>query len=337
MEVHGKNSPNAQIPSSGSYDHGYGHGYGGHEMPHPNSPYGMPSGYGAPLAPPSLPPKKPSRVANFFLSLLPFLAFLGLQLIITLAVMVIMLAMEMAVSGRLAITEELISGTTKISMILFHLVGAAGFFLWYYLMLQKPRPKLGRSIRSCGAESYIVAAVMGFLMCVFSNGVVGVESLLVPQVVEDYMEMAEQTGLGNDIFIIALSVLVAPIGEELCFRGLTMRFAERAFPKHFWIANIWQAFLFGLLHMNWVQGVYAFGGGLVLGWIAKRYGSILPAIVMHFVVNFLSTFVIGYLLEPLPVTYGVCISLVVVPVAVAVLLMIWRRTPEPQNSTQNIH
>ena len=50
--------------------------------------------------------------------------------------------------------------------------------------------------------------------------------------------------------------------------GADLRYARCTLP--FWLANIWQALLFGLLHMNVLQGVYAFTVGLVLGFICHR-------------------------------------------------------------------
>ena len=274
------------------------------------------------------PTEKHSRVGSFFLSFLPFLAYIGLQFIAFIIAMFLYLFLQIAFNGGRFQLEELISAITQPSLVLFHLMGVGAFLVWYYLMLKKPRPKLGNSIKICKGESYVVAIIMGILMCIFSSGVVSIETLVVPQVVEDFYELAQTAGLGYNPFVIFTTIVLAPIGEELCFRGVTMKFAQRAFPKHFWIANILQALLFGVLHMNWVHGVYAFGGGLVLGWVAKRYRSVFPAILMHFTVNFLSTFGLDYLLSMIPLSYATAIATTIVPIAIAILLMIWRREPE---------
>jgi membrane protease YdiL (CAAX protease family) len=66
-----------------------------------------------------------------------------------------------------------------------------------------------------------------------------------------------------------------------------MRLARKAFP--FWVANFMQAFLFGVFHMNPLQGCYAFTLGLVLGYVCERGGSIYYAILFHFLFNLWGT------------------------------------------------
>jgi hypothetical protein len=87
--------------------------------------------------------------------------------------------------------------------------------------------------------------------------------------------------------------VLAPIGEELMFRGVTMRQARKAVP--FWAANLLQAFLFGVFHLNWIQGIYAFALGLVLGVVCEKGGSIYYSLLFHILFNFWGT-VIGELL-----------------------------------------
>lgn len=80
----------------------------------------------------------------------------------------------------------------------------------------------------------------------------------------------ETAGLDSDIglFMFIYAVILGPVCEELVFRGVTMRLVRRALP--FWAANLMQAVLFGIFHMNWIQGIYAFVLGLVLGWICEK-------------------------------------------------------------------
>jgi membrane protease YdiL (CAAX protease family) len=50
-------------------------------------------------------------------------------------------------------------------------------------------------------------------------------------------------------------------------------------------ANILQAVLFGIYHMNLIQGVYAFVLGIILGFTAEYFHSIWAAILLHACVN----------------------------------------------------
>lgn len=58
----------------------------------------------------------------------------------------------------------------------------------------------------------------------------------------------------------------------------------------FWVANFLQALLFGVFHMNMIQGVYAFVVGIVLGFICEKSRSIYPSMLFHILFNIWGTF-----------------------------------------------
>lgn len=92
---------------------------------------------------------------------------------------------------------------------------------------------------------------------------------------------------GIAIALTIYGIIGAPINEELVFRGVTLHYAQKAMP--FWLANIFQAALFGLLHMNWIQGIYAGIAGLFLGYIYHKTGSIKSAIIFHIFFNIMGS------------------------------------------------
>ena len=106
---------------------------------------------------------------------------------------------------------------------------------------------------------------------------------------EKLMENAGFTTNSLSPLLILYAVLLGPIEEELTFRGVIFSSARKALP--FWAANIFQALLFGIFHMNLIQGIYAFFIGLFLGYIAGRGGSIYFSIFLHILFNSWGTFV----------------------------------------------
>ena len=104
--------------------------------------------------------------------------------------------------------------------------------------------------------------------------------------------------------------MLAPINEEIVCRGVMLECAMRAMSpgwnaadgaryravsaRAFWIANTLQALAFGVLHMNLIQGGYAFVLGAALGWVFWRTGKLRYPIILHFALNISS-----YLVEPL--------------------------------------
>ena len=109
------------------------------------------------------------------------------------------------------------------------------------------------------------------------------------------LEAATVTADTFSMFLYAS--IVAPIAEELIFRGFLQR-SLMPYGKKF--AIFASALLFGLFHGNLIQTPYAFLVGLVLGYTAAEY-SIWWAVVLHMVNNFLLADLLPRLLSWLPV------------------------------------
>jgi membrane protease YdiL (CAAX protease family) len=78
-------------------------------------------------------------------------------------------------------------------------------------------------------------------------------------------------------------VIIAPIVEELIFRGVIMSGFSRIYHP-VW-AIFFSALLFALFHLNPWQFAAAFALGLILGWIRIRTGSVLACIAGHAIHN----------------------------------------------------
>ncbi len=85
---------------------------------------------------------------------------------------------------------------------------------------------------------------------------------------------------------ILLVVVIAPIVEEIIFRGMILR----GFLKHYSVRKsiIVSALFFGIVHMNPWQFVTAFAAGIILGWWYEKTDSILTTIFGHALNNSMS-------------------------------------------------
>jgi uncharacterized protein len=112
------------------------------------------------------------------------------------------------------------------------------------------------------------------------------------------------TALGHSsVWKVFISVaVVAPIVEEVLFRGLILR----GYLKHHSVRKslIISSLLFGIAHFNPWQFVTAVIIGVVLGWLYERTDSIVPAVYAHalnnsmsFIVGILGINIIGYNVE----------------------------------------
>lgn len=85
------------------------------------------------------------------------------------------------------------------------------------------------------------------------------------------------------LFAIFSVVIIAPFYEELVFRKFVLGgLLKRLSP--FWSILI-SSFFFGLIHLNWLQGINAFLLGIILGWVYYKTKSIKLCMFGHFVNN----------------------------------------------------
>lgn len=91
--------------------------------------------------------------------------------------------------------------------------------------------------------------------------------------------------------------IIAPISEELLFRGLLLRSIAPYGKK---LAVIGSAILFGLYHANPIQTPYAILVGLVLGYVTLKY-HVIWAIAMHVFNNLVFAMLLPKALSFLPV------------------------------------
>ncbi len=123
------------------------------------------------------------------------------------------------------------------------------------------------------------------------------------QTVENTMNAAR-----NSYVEMLVVLLIGPIFEEIIFRGAIFSVLKNNMPLI--PAIIIQAILFGLLHGNPLQGIYAFFLGIVLCLIYLYTGSILGDILCHIIFNILGSVIFPILFAIFPsililITFGI--------------------------------
>ena len=97
-----------------------------------------------------------------------------------------------------------------------------------------------------------------------------------------------------DFLTVFTTVVIAPVMEELLFRKLLLdrltTFGERG-------AILFSALAFSLFHANLYQIFYAFGIGVLFGYIYIRTRRVRYTMMMHAVINFIGSVVVPLLLE----------------------------------------
>ena len=91
-------------------------------------------------------------------------------------------------------------------------------------------------------------------------------------------------GMSRNVFGIISIAIMAPLVEELLFRGAIQGYMSRKGMKPLHAILIASA-IFGIVHMNPIQIPFAFAIGLIFGWLYYRTGSVVPGIIGHFINN----------------------------------------------------
>ena len=100
-----------------------------------------------------------------------------------------------------------------------------------------------------------------------------------PNIVEGEFDM-----IMKDRWVYLVVGLLAPLAEEMVFRGAVLRSLLR-WKENPWIGIVISEVLFAVIHMNPAQMPHAFLIGLLLGWLYYRTDSIVPGVVYHWVNN----------------------------------------------------
>lgn len=102
-----------------------------------------------------------------------------------------------------------------------------------------------------------------------------------------FEQMAE-----TSIAMLTAVCVLAPVLEEMLFRGVVLRAFLQLYPRGLAIGG--SALIFGFAHMNVYQFVVGAVVGTVNGWLYERTRSLLPCITLHAAFNGLVT-VLGLL------------------------------------------
>ena len=162
--------------------------------------------------------------------------------------------------------------------------------------------------------------VLGYALQLAVSGIISVLSSALPSLFSAYKELVQSlAGESVDWLTFAAVSFLAPIGEELLFRGVTYRFAKKALPVRW--AILFQAALFGIYHLNLVQFFYAVAVGYLLGMLAEQAGSVIPGIVLHIIINLSAYLVPAVFLDNIPKAAFTAVLSIVIAIPCCILLL----------------
>lgn len=145
----------------------------------------------------------------------------------------------------------------------------------------KSRFLLKKNMVSC------ICMILGFVLVksvIISNWILYLHIVPSKNIFNTYMQNAT---IINTIVISIQVIIIGPIIEELIFRKILLGKLLEKFSNRPIKAIVYSALIFGIVHLNIIQGVAAFGGGIILGLIYYYTKSIKATIFAHILNNFL--------------------------------------------------
>lgn len=153
--------------------------------------------------------------------------------------------------------------------------------LLFYSGIKNVRKNVFNINKKFGIKEIIVA----FSICLIFNTILSYAiDLLDPFLsslgfnMNDPIDDTTNVIVGGEIFY---SIIIAPIVEEIIYRGVVMKTIEK---YNYIAAIIISSILFGSMHQNLSQSFVCMGIGLILGYIGYKY-SIIFSIIIHILNN----------------------------------------------------
>ena len=101
-----------------------------------------------------------------------------------------------------------------------------------------------------------------------------------PNYIVDLNNLLQPDSVFGYILLIIAIAIIAPIGEELLFRGFLQQFLEQHW-KDITRAILITSLFFSIIHMNpyWFIQIYILG--IMLGFLSWKTNSIFPPLILH--------------------------------------------------------
>lgn len=163
----------------------------------------------------------------------------------------------------------------------------------------------------------------------FSHGLSLLLSLLLSsETIGDYEAVQESIFAPGVVFVLIRVLVLAPLAEELVFRGLVFRRLKNY--TNFWVGALVSAALFGLYHMNLAQGIMGFFFGILLAAVYQKMENLWAPVLVHFAANLLSV-ILTYTKAEYPNMIVYILVMIVMFALSAALYFLWiRRIPEKE-------
>ncbi len=239
------------------------------------------------IEPTVVPQKKTSGLWNIGLSLLKAIGYVGVWLGIQTIIVSFLSVIFVIATPGLTQKElnELINSYSMELTLITNLISLGAFVIIFVILKKSFLKRINATAPP--ALSLVPTAILGISVQFSTLLILGVLMAVFPKEWVESMEQNSELITGsNQIVVFIVAVIVAPIFEEIMCRGLILGTLRKSTNK--WIAIILSSLIFGVIHGNAIQIIYATTLGIMLGWLYTKTNSIFVPMLCHLAFNLTS-------------------------------------------------
>lgn len=232
--------------------------------------------------------KPRNKLVDILLAILKSVGYigiwLGVQITFIFGFTIVLAILNPYMSG-----EEVLNTVNSLSLELTfatNIVSLAIFILIYKILNKSFLNKIKADLPD--KRSILPSCVLGACGQFTTLFVLGMIIMFLPKGwVDSFEQTSDIIENANELMSFLVAVILAPIFEEILCRGLILNTLSRVMHK--WVAIVLSSAIFGIIHGNPIQFIYATALGILLGWIYTKTDSILIPILCHLTFNLTST------------------------------------------------
>ena len=172
---------------------------------------------------------------------------------------------------------------------LFSFVVGQSFMLLplFYFLIIKKEPIIDRlRIRAIKKDVVFYTFLLSIGVVILSDELDRIVNIIwpAPDYILDLNNLLQPESTLGFILLILAIVVIAPIGEELLFRGFLQQILEQSWNDTTRSILV-TALVFAVIHMNAYWFIQIYFLGILLGFLAWKTKSVIPSLILHSVNN----------------------------------------------------
>lgn len=268
----------------------------------------------APALPKEAYPPKRNRFIEILIAFAKCVGYLfvwlGIQYILVQGIAIVLMAQNptMNQDELMKLCEQTVLKYSILLTVVCNLLALGIYFLIFYIARKSLLKKVSISLPD--SKAYLPTLALGFTGQLVTSIVLGilmnVLNVFPQKWVDDLNQTSNLVEDANSLLSFFAVVILAPVFEEILCRGLILKTLNKTMNK--WCAIVLSAAIFGIIHGNPIQFIYATALGILLGWIYTKFDSIWVPMLCHLGFNLVSQ--LAGLLDPENVVTNALLTLV---------------------------